>query len=127
MPGLGQGLNPGQAFMAAHQRDQHLTAVMADPQSQVAKAAAATEIHIHRPVRVLQIGLDIGNQAVDPRIEHWTTAHVDDPVAAAAVIPSPQRTIDAALQGDQGTVAIAQCRWRTPDRVNNKVQLTDAA
>ena len=93
----------------------------------MAQAAAATQIHIHRPVGGLQIGLDLGNEAVDAGIEHRAAAHVDDPVAAAAVIPSPQRTIDAALQGDQGTVAIAQCRWRTPDRVNNKVQLTDAA
>ena len=107
-PAPGPALEPRQVGMAAHQCDQQLTAVLAQAQRQVAQPAFRLQMAIHRPGGALQIVLERGDQLVESGIEHRAVVHVHQRVAAAAVIPGPQRSIGPPLQGQDGPVAVAQ-------------------
>ena len=107
-PGLSQHFEAIELLMAGDQGDQHLAGVMAHPQGQMLEAPFAEAMAIDWPVAGFQIPFERGDQGIDPRVEHRAAVHVDDPMAAAAVVAGLEMAVFAALQGDHGPIAIAQ-------------------
>ena len=124
----GDLFKPIELVVAADQGDQNLAAVVADAQSKMAQAAFLLQVNVHGPVAGLQVGLEGGDQGIDAGIEHRAAVEVDDAVAAAAVIASPQLAIAfAPFQGDRGPVAIAQGGLRRQQGLDGAIEAADAA
>ena len=124
----GDLFEPVELVVATDQGDQDLAAVVADPQGQVAQAALLLQMDVHRPITGLQVGLQGCDQGIDAGIEDRAAVEVDDAVAAAAVIASPQLAIALApFQGDRGPIAVAQGGLGGDQGVHGAVEPTDAA
>ena len=94
--------------VAADEGDKDLTGIRSNPQGQMAQPPLGLEIHVHGPGRGLQIRLERGDQTVDAGIEHRTAVHIDNLVAAAAVIASAYAATVFPFQRDDGPIAITQ-------------------
>ena len=99
---------------------------MADPQGQMLEPTVADAMAIDGPVTALQVPFERCDQVVNAGIEDRAAVHVDDPVAAAAVIPGLEVAILAALQGDDGPVAIAQGAIGYQQRLHLGTEASDA-
>ena len=92
----------------------------------VAQAAAAAQIHIHRPARGFQISLERCDQRINTWIQNRTAVRVHDFVAAAPVIARTQLAFRGALQGDQGPVAVAQGAGGAEDGQHLDLEMANA-
>ena len=77
------------------------------------------------PVAGLQIGLDRGDQPVDPRIEHGAAVEIDDPMGAPLVVAGPQPAL-AVLQGNDGPIAVAEVIRGGQQGAHGGLQAADA-